>query len=100
MVFSKMLAKGMSLIEFENCNFFNFPTSLIEFENCNFFNFPSSLIEFENCSFFNFWRGNSSSEASERELPPSDTRFLNFQRFIKVLTKASKQEKWEDLQTW
>ena len=39
MVFSKMLAKGMSLIEYENCN------------------------------FFNFWRGNSSSEASERELP-------------------------------
>ena len=56
------------------------------------------LIEFENCNFFNFWRGNSPSEASERELP-SDTRFLNFQRFIKVLTKASKQEKWEDLQT-
>ena len=39
MVFSKMLAKGMQLIEFENCN------------------------------FFNFWRGNSPSEAPERKLP-------------------------------
>ena len=39
MVFSKMLAKGMHLIQFENCN------------------------------FFNFWSGNSPSEASERELP-------------------------------
>ena len=38
------------------------------------------LIEFENCIFKN----------SEWELPP-DTRFLNFKRFIKVLTKASKQ---------
>ena len=27
------------------------------------------LIEFENCNFFNFWRGNSPSEDSERELP-------------------------------
>ena len=56
MVFSKMLAKGMSLIEFENCNFFNFPSSLIEFENCIFFNF-------------------SSSEASERKLPPQTLAF-------------------------
>ena len=64
-----MLAKGMHLIEFESCIF----------------------------STFEGW-GNSPSEASERELP-SDTRFLNFQRFIKVLTKASKKEKWEDLQT-
>ena len=39
MVFGKMLTKGMHLIEFENCN------------------------------FFNFWRANSLSEASERELP-------------------------------
>ena len=69
MVFSKMLAKGMH------------------------------LTEFENCIFVNFWRGNYPSETSERE-HPSDTHFLNFQRFIKVLTKASKQEKWEDFQTW
>ena len=39
MVFSNMLAKGMHLIQFENCN------------------------------FFNFWSGNSPSEDSERELP-------------------------------
>ena len=64
-----MLAKGMHLIEFESYIF----------------------------STFEGW-GNSPSEASERELP-SDTRFLIFQRFIKVLTKASKKEKWEDLQT-
>ena len=39
MVFSEMLTKGIHLIEFENCN------------------------------FFQFWRENSPSEASERELP-------------------------------
>ena len=69
MVFSKMLAKIMSLIELKIA-MFSTPEGGTP---------PQKLL-----------RGNS----------PSDTRFLDFQRFIKVLTKASKQEKWEDLQTW
>ena len=70
MVFSKMLAKGMH------------------------------LIEFKNCIFFNFWRGNSPSEASERELPLRHPLF-NFLKICKNSDKGiKKQEKWEDLQTW
>ena len=61
MAFSKMLAKGMHLIEFENCIFFF---------NSEWGTPPKKLL-----------RGNS----------PSDTHFLNFKRFLKVLTKASKQ---------
>ena len=68
MVFSKMLAKGMHLIEFENC-------------------------------IFSTSEGGTTPQKPLRENAPSDTRFLNFQRFIKVLTKASKQEKWEGFQT-
>ena len=57
------------------------------------------LIEFENCIFFSTSEGGTTPQKLLRGNSPSDTRFLNFQRFIKVLTKASKQEKWEDLQT-
>ena len=47
-------------------------------------------IELENCIFL----------ALKRELPLiSDTPFFNGQRFIKVLAKASKQERWEELET-
>ena len=67
MVFSKMFTKGMHLIEFENFN------------------------------FFHLLKGEPLSEASERELSLRHPFFFNFQRYIKVLTKASKQEKLEDL---
>ena len=55
-------------------------------------------IEFENCNF----------SASEGELPPQKLLRGNFplrypffkgQRFIQVLAKASKQERWEKLET-
>ena len=75
MVFSKMLAKGMYLIEFENCIFFQLLKGELPLRSIWEGTTPQKLL-----------RGNS----------PSDTRFLNFQRFIKVLTKSSKQEKLED----
>ena len=56
MVVSKMLAKGIGLIEFKNCN------------------------------FFNFLRGNSSSEASERELPLRHPLF----KFSKIYKSSDK----------
>ena len=47
-------------------------------------------IEFENCILF---------LVSERKLPLRHPIF-NGQRFIKVLAKISKQERWEELETW
>ena len=55
-------------------------------------------IEFENCNFSASEGGSSPSEASERELPLKYPLF-NGQSFIKVLAKASKQERWEKLET-
>ena len=47
------------------------------------------LIEFENCIFFNFWRGNSPSEASERELPLRHPLF----KFSKIYKSSDKDIK-------
>ena len=52
------------------------------------------LIEFENCNFFNFWRGNSPSEASERELPLRHPLF-KFSKNYKSSDKGIKTEKVE-----
>ena len=57
------------------------------------------LLDFENCIFFQLLKGGTPPQKLLRGNSPSDTRFLNFQRFIKVLTKASKEENCEDLQT-
>ena len=47
-------------------------------------------IEFENCISFSFGEGT----------PPHIRHpIFNGQRFIKVLAKASKQERWEELET-
>ena len=63
MVFSKMLAKDMHLIEFENCIF-----------------------------FFNFWRGNYPSEALERE-PPLRHPLFKFSKIYKSSDKGIKTGK-------
>ena len=64
MVFSKMLTKGMHLIEFENCN------------------------------FFPILKGNSPSEASERELPLRHPLF-KFSKIYKSSDKGIKTGKFE-----
>ena len=69
MVFSKMLAKGMHLIEFKNCIFFS--TS----------------------------EGGSPSEASETELPLRHPFFNFLKIYKSSDKGIKKQEKWEDLQT-